>query len=91
MGRQPTRKCIGAAHLQVLYNDSTQGRVTSYEGFGLERYTSLRAHPANDGNVLQFLFHDRGVVSLASRSVHLILRRGLTQWHLSYAVRFYCP
>ena len=60
-----------------------QGRITSYYGPGLQRYTSLRAHPANEGRVTNLLFHDRGVISLASKSVHLMSRRGLTQWHIS--------
>jgi len=32
------------------------------------------------------LFHDRGVISIAARSVHLASRRGLTQWHIMYVV-----
>lgn len=31
----------------------------------------------------QILFHERGVISLSSKSVHMITRRGLTQWHLA--------
>lgn len=61
-----------------------QGRITSFYGPDLTRYTSLRAHPAVEGPVLQFLFHEKGVISLASNSVHLCSRRGLTQWHISY-------
>lgn len=61
-----------------------QGRITSYYGPGLQRYISLRAHPANEGRVANLLFHERGVISLASKSVHLTSRRGLTQWHISW-------
>lgn len=32
----------------------------------------------------QILFHERGVISLSSKSVHMISRRGLTQWHISH-------
>jgi PAB-dependent poly(A)-specific ribonuclease subunit 2 len=34
--------------------------------------------------VRQILFHERGVISLSSKSVHMISRRGLTQWHISH-------
>jgi hypothetical protein len=27
---------------------------------------------------------DKGVISLSSKSVHMITRRGLTQWHLTH-------
>lgn len=33
---------------------------------------------------MQFLFHEKGVISLAANSVHLCSRRVLTQWHISY-------
>ena len=63
---------------------SSQGRVTSFYGPELQRYTSVRAHPVSDGMVRQILFHERGVISLSSKSVHMITRRGLTQWHLAH-------
>ena len=37
----------------------------------------------SEGSVQQILFHDKGVISLSSKSVHMITRRGLTLWHLS--------
>ncbi|KAL9603784.1 MAG: hypothetical protein Q9219_000893 [cf. Caloplaca sp. 3 TL-2023] len=67
----------------LLWIGTDSGRVLSYYGSDLQRYTSLQAHPAQDGAVKQFLFHDRGILSLGSRSVHLLSRRGLTQWHIS--------
>lgn len=60
-----------------------QGRVTSFYGRDLQRYTSVKAH-TNEGEVKQLLIHEKGIISLASRSVHLITRRGLTQWHLTH-------
>jgi len=33
---------------------------------------------------MQFSFNERGVLSLASASVHLMTRRGLTQWHAEH-------
>lgn len=32
----------------------------------------------------QILFHEKGVISLSSKSVHMTSRRGLTQWHLTH-------
>ena len=65
------------------YTDRTQGRVNSFYGAELTRYTSWRGHPPAEGRVKQILCNDRGVISLSARSVHLAIRRGLTQWHLS--------
>lgn len=44
---------------------------------------SVKAH-IGEGPVRQFLFHERGVLSIAANSVHLISRKGLTQWHLNH-------
>ena len=65
-----------------------QGRVTSFYGPELQKYTSIRAHPENEGPVKQFLFHERGVISVAPRSVHLSSRRGLPQWHIACGYHF---
>lgn len=61
-----------------------QGRVTSFYGAELTKYTSYKGHTSAEGAVKQLLFCDRGVISIASRSVHLASRRGLTQWHLAH-------
>lgn len=60
-----------------------QGRITSFYSSELQRYTSVRAHPVPDGPVYQFLFHDKGVISISAKSVHFTSRRGLSIWHLS--------
>ncbi|KAK2744060.1 poly(A)-specific ribonuclease [Onygenales sp. PD_40] len=70
---------------ELLWTGNEFGRVTSFFGPDLQRYTSVRAHPAAEGAVRQLLFHDRGVISVSSKSVHLTSRRGLTIWHLSHA------
>lgn len=67
-----------------LGSDLRKGRIISYYGPELQRYTSLQAHPSAEGPMKQFLSHDRGVISIASRSIHLMSRRGLTQWHISF-------
>jgi PAB-dependent poly(A)-specific ribonuclease subunit 2 len=61
-----------------------QGRVTSFYGAELQRYTSFKAHPSGDGPVRQLLFCDKGVIALGSRSVHMASRKGPTLWHIVY-------
>jgi PAB-dependent poly(A)-specific ribonuclease subunit 2 len=68
---------------ELLWTGNEFGRVTSFYGPNLERYTSYRGHPAADGQVKQFLFTERGVLSISKQSVHFAIRRGITQWHLS--------
>ncbi|KAJ5661938.1 uncharacterized protein N7477_009554 [Penicillium maclennaniae] len=69
--------------VELLWIGNEYGRISSFYGPDLQRYTSVRAHPASEGVVRQIIFHDRGVISLSSKSVHMITRRGLTQWHLA--------
>lgn len=67
--------------------DSLKGRITSFYGPTLERYTSYRGHTPAEGTVAavkQLLFTDKGVLSVSKHSVHYATRRGLTQWHLTY-------
>ena len=67
-----------------------QGRVTSFYGAELQKYTSYRGHVSTahrgvPGNapVKQLLSCEKGIISLSSKSVHLSNRRGLTQWHIA--------
>ncbi|KAL2003678.1 hypothetical protein VTN02DRAFT_2828 [Thermoascus thermophilus] len=69
---------------ELLWAGNEYGRVTSFYGPELQRYTSVRAHPVTEGPVRQILFHDKGVISLSSKSVHMSSRRGLTQWHVTH-------
>ncbi|KAI5304121.1 poly(A)-specific ribonuclease [Ascosphaera pollenicola] len=69
-------------HQELVWAGNEFGRICSFSGPELQRYTRITAHPANEGPVQQFLFHNLGVVSLTAKSVHLTTRRGLTQWHL---------
>lgn len=61
-----------------------QGRVMSFYGPNLEKYTSYRAHPTAEGAVQQLLFTEKGILSISKWSIHFAIRRGLTQWHLTY-------
>ncbi|KAI9926776.1 hypothetical protein ASPWEDRAFT_164839 [Aspergillus wentii DTO 134E9] len=70
--------------MELLWVGNEFGRITSFYGPELQRYTSVRAHPASEGAVRQIIFHERGVISLSSKSVHMITRRGLTQWHIAH-------
>ncbi|KAG0161119.1 hypothetical protein PDIDSM_8652 [Penicillium digitatum] len=70
--------------MELLWTGNEYGRVSSFYGPELQRYTSVRAHPVSEGSVRQIIFHERGVISLSSKSVHMITRRGLTQWHLTH-------
>ncbi|KAH7384588.1 PAB-dependent poly(A)-specific ribonuclease subunit PAN2 [Pyrenochaeta sp. MPI-SDFR-AT-0127] len=67
---------------ELLWTGNNHGRVTSFYGPHLERYTSYRGHTVADGPVKQFLFTDKGIISISKQSVHYSHRRGLTQWHL---------
>jgi hypothetical protein len=82
-GQQPSEyvRLVVSAYVTTY---AQQGRVTSLYGPQLERYTSYRGHAATEGPVKQFLFTDKGVLSISRQSVHYSHRRGLTQWHLTY-------
>jgi PAB-dependent poly(A)-specific ribonuclease subunit 2 len=57
----------------------------SFYGTELQRYTSFKAHPPSDGPVRQLLFHDKGVIALGPRSIHMAMRRGPALWNVRYA------
>ncbi|KAF2772334.1 hypothetical protein EJ03DRAFT_287998 [Teratosphaeria nubilosa] len=75
---------------ELLWTANEYGRVTSFYGIELQKYTSYRGHVSTaprgaPGNapVKQLLFCDKGVISVSSKSVHCASRRGLTQWHIN--------
>ncbi|KAF2110710.1 ubiquitin carboxyl-terminal hydrolase-domain-containing protein [Lophiotrema nucula] len=68
---------------ELLWTGNEYGRVTSFYGPSLERYTSYRAHGANEGAIKQFLFTEKGIISISKQSIHFSIRRGLAQWHLT--------
>ncbi|KXT04451.1 hypothetical protein AC578_3579 [Pseudocercospora eumusae] len=75
---------------ELLWTGNEYGRITSFHGAELQRYTSYRGHvstaprgaPGN-AHVQQLLFCEKGVVSVSARSIHLSSRRGLAQWHVA--------
>jgi PAB-dependent poly(A)-specific ribonuclease subunit 2 len=75
------------SYLLICYQDfnslilEQQGRITSFYGPELQRYTSYRGHAPAEGPVKQMLMCDRGVISITAKSIHLASRKGVTQWH----------
>ncbi|KAH8176889.1 ubiquitin carboxyl-terminal hydrolase domain-containing protein [Sarocladium implicatum] len=67
---------------ELLWTGNDYGRVTSFYGTELQRYTSFKAHASADGPVRQILINDKGVVVLGAKDIHMALRRGPPIWHL---------
>ena len=65
-----------------MWSGNEYGRVTSFFGDQLQKYTSWQSNLSHDGPVRQILTCDYGVLSLGLQSLHLSIRRGLTSWHL---------
>ncbi|RPA72773.1 PAB-dependent poly(A)-specific ribonuclease-like protein subunit pan2 [Ascobolus immersus RN42] len=64
---------------ELLWVGTHEGRISSYCGTELQKYTAYRGH--NDA-VRQIQFNDRGIISLSKNSVHFSNRRGLCQFDL---------
>lgn len=62
-------------------NYDFEGRVASFYGPELQKYTSYKGHVSEA--VKQILFTDKGVLSISPRSVHLASRRGPAIWHIA--------
>lgn len=58
--------------------------MVSFYGRDLQRYTAFKIHPPSEGPIRQFLFHDKGVIALGTRSVHMAMRRGPALWNIRY-------
>lgn len=58
--------------------------MVSFYGRELQRYTAFKIHPSGEGPVRQFLFHDKGIIALGTRSVHMAMRRGPALWNIRY-------
>ncbi|PUU76126.1 ubiquitin carboxyl-terminal hydrolase-domain-containing protein [Tuber borchii] len=76
------------ANQELLWVGNEQGRVTSYYSPELRKYTSYRGHDhpllPGDDSVRNIQVNDRGVISLAARSLHFSIRRGLAQWNIKH-------
>ncbi|KAL2131448.1 hypothetical protein VTI74DRAFT_5096 [Chaetomium olivicolor] len=69
---------------ELLWAGNDRGRVVSFYGRDLQRYTAFRIQPVSEGPVRQFLFHDKGVIALGTRSVHMAMRRGPAIWNIRH-------
>ncbi|KAI6783498.1 ubiquitin carboxyl-terminal hydrolase family protein [Emericellopsis cladophorae] len=69
---------------ELLWTGNEYGRVTSFYGAELQRYTSFKAHAATEGPVRQILVNDKGVIALGAKDLHMAMRRGLPQWHIRH-------
>lgn len=56
----------------------------SLYGRDLARYCAFKIHPPSEGPVRQFLFHDKGVIALGTRTVHMAMRRGPPLWSIRH-------
>lgn len=65
---------------ELLWVANDQGRLSAFHGADLQYYVSTIAHDA-EGPIRQILFHEEGVITLASRSIHFTSRRGRSLWH----------
>ncbi|KAH8816153.1 PAB-dependent poly(A)-specific ribonuclease subunit PAN2 [Xylogone sp. PMI_703] len=66
---------------ELLWTGNEYGRVSSFYGTELSPYTSFIA---GEGPVRQLLFHDKGVIALSTKSVHMASRRGPPIWHIMH-------
>ncbi|KAF2669854.1 hypothetical protein BT63DRAFT_423829 [Microthyrium microscopicum] len=75
---------------ELLWIGSTYGRVQSFYGPELQKYTSYIAHAGEA--VRQIVFHEKGVISISARHVHMAARNGPSVWHISVPefVDLYC-
>ncbi|ORX47159.1 hypothetical protein DM01DRAFT_1293001 [Hesseltinella vesiculosa] len=66
---------------ELMWVGQDSGRVASYYGKGLQRYTSFKA--GIDQQIRQIKATDRGVISLTPNSVQMRDRQGLVRWNIS--------
>lgn len=66
---------------ELFWTGDELGRVRSWYGAEGIRYTSYKA---GQDPIRQFLFHDKGVITVGGRSVHMASRRGLYIWHITH-------
>ncbi|KAI9273599.1 hypothetical protein BY458DRAFT_508312 [Sporodiniella umbellata] len=67
---------------ELLWTGNDSGRVVSYYGKGLQRYTSFKMH--KDQQVRQLRVTDRGIISLSPKGIQMRDRRGLVKWNIRF-------
>ncbi|KAK7208564.1 PAB-dependent poly(A)-specific ribonuclease subunit PAN2 [Myxozyma melibiosi] len=65
---------------EILWTGDENGRIASFAGTSLRKYTSFIGHRSS---VSQILVNDRGVLSLGSDNLRMTQRRGLVRFNLS--------
>ncbi|ROT42505.1 exonuclease [Sodiomyces alkalinus F11] len=70
-------------HQELLWTGNDYGRVMSFYGAELQRYTSFKACTTH-GDLKQILVNDKGVIVLGSRDIHMASRRGPPIWHIQH-------
>ncbi|KKF96952.1 PAB-dependent poly(A)-specific ribonuclease subunit PAN2 [Ceratocystis platani] len=80
----PAEKIEGLAGGELLWTGYSNGRVTSFFGSELRRYSSYLIHPSIEGPVRQLLINDKGVLSLGAKTLHFAQRGGLPIWNLRH-------
>ena len=68
---------------ELVWIGNGEGRVASFKGPDLQRYTSAKAH-MGEGPIKQLLSHEKGILSIAGRSVHFMSRTGPAIWHITH-------
>ncbi|CEJ90977.1 Putative Exonuclease-like protein [[Torrubiella] hemipterigena] len=66
---------------ELLWIGNDNGRVTSFVGSDLQRYSSFIAH---NGRVRQILVNDKGIIVLGENDLHMAHRRGTPMWHIRH-------
>ncbi|KAK3994582.1 PAB-dependent poly(A)-specific ribonuclease subunit PAN2 [Cladorrhinum sp. PSN332] len=70
---------------ELLWAGDHRGRVASFHSRQLHRYTAFKIQTnPSDGAVRQFLFHDKGVIVVGSKCVHMALRKGPALWNIQH-------
>ncbi|KAK4164535.1 ubiquitin carboxyl-terminal hydrolase-domain-containing protein [Cladorrhinum sp. PSN259] len=70
---------------ELLWAGDHRGRVVSFYTRELQRYTAFKIQTnPSDGAVRQFLFHDKGVIALGSKCVHMAMRKGPAMWNIQH-------
>ncbi|KAK0617114.1 PAB-dependent poly(A)-specific ribonuclease subunit PAN2 [Immersiella caudata] len=67
---------------ELLWLGNNTGRVSSYIGPKLDFYTAFMICNRGDGPVHQILIHEKGIICLGPKSVHMSMRRGLAMWNV---------
>ncbi|KAK4665844.1 poly(A)-specific ribonuclease [Podospora pseudopauciseta] len=85
VGLQPATALAFDPQAELLWAGDWKGRVTSFANRELRRYTAFKIQiDPTEGPVQQFLFHEKGVIVLGRRVVHMAMRRGPVMWNIRH-------